>query len=82
LVAGKEAADAVATDVLPRSDAQIRIGEFQHAGTEIRILALGTVLTNATKGRLKLEEITILNNSGIALQDLYVAEAIIQALAS
>jgi len=65
---------------LPEQSA--RIGEFQHADAEIPMSAIGTVLTDATKGRRTPEEITIFDSSGIALQDLYMAEAIIAASAS
>lgn len=44
--------------------------------------AIGAVLTDAARGRRTAEEITIFDSSGIALQDLYMAEAIIAASAS
>lgn len=59
-----------------------RIGEFQHAGTGVSLIAIGAILTNTTEGRRTPEEITIFDSSGIALQDLYMAEAIIAATSS
>jgi len=65
---------------LPEQSA--RIGEFQHADSETPLTAIGAVLTDPAKGRQTTEETTIFDSSGIALQDLYIAEAIIAAAAS
>ncbi|AZV76906.1 ornithine cyclodeaminase family protein [Parasedimentitalea marina] len=65
---------------LPEQSA--RIGEFQHADSETPLTAIGAVLTDPAKGRQTSEETTIFDSSGIALQDLYIAEAIIAAAAS
>ena len=62
---------------LPEQSA--RIGEFQHADVGVALTALGAVLTDTAEGRRSSEDITIFDSSGIALQDLYVAEAIIAA---
>lgn len=59
-----------------------RIGEFQHANAEMAMSTIGAVLTGTAEGRRTVEEITIFDSSGIALQDLYVAEAIITAASS
>jgi ornithine cyclodeaminase len=65
----------------------IQIGEFQHvresleAGTLVAT-PIGDVIEARATGRLSDEEITVFDSSGISLQDLYMAEALIQADAS
>lgn len=56
-----------------------RIGEFQHADAKLRLTAIGDVLSGKTRGRVSADDITIFDSSGISLQDLYVAQAIIEA---
>lgn len=61
------------------------IGEFQHlatgpAGKEAAIAALGDVILGKVAGRSSVDEITIFDSSGIALQDLFIAAAIVNAL--
>jgi ornithine cyclodeaminase len=56
-----------------------RVGEFQHAPTSADIAAIGAVLTGAAPGRIGPDEITVFDSSGIALQDLYMAKAVIAA---
>ena len=55
----------------------VRIGEFQHAKTGITPTAIGEVLTGGAPGRQNANEITIFDSSGISLQDLYIAKAIL-----
>ena len=55
----------------------VRIGEFQHAKTGITPTAIGEVLTGGVPGRQNENEITIFDSSGISLQDLYIAKAIL-----
>ncbi|PZX14882.1 ornithine cyclodeaminase [Palleronia aestuarii] len=55
------------------------IGEFQHAYPEAEITAIGAVLSGDVRGRETADEITVFDSSGIALQDLYIAEAILEA---
>jgi len=62
---------------LPEQSA--RIGEFQHAESGIPLTAIGAVLSDTSEGRRTAKEITIFDSSGIALQDLYIAEFIIAA---
>lgn len=57
------------------------IGEFQHAPPGAPIVAIGDVLAGRTAGRSSAEEITVFDSSGISLQDLYIAEAVLEALA-
>jgi ornithine cyclodeaminase len=56
------------------------IGEYQHdAGDPARIVALGDVLLGRAPGRQHADDITIFDSSGIALQDLAIAQALIAA---
>lgn len=55
----------------------LRIGEFQHAAPEAAPTALGAVLTGAAPGRRGDGEITIFDSSGLSLQDLHVAKALL-----
>jgi ornithine cyclodeaminase len=56
-----------------------RIGEFQHAASDADLTALGHVLTSEALGRQSAEEVTVFGSSGLSLQDLYMAEAVIKA---
>ena len=60
------------------------IGEFQHAAALIQsgavsLTQIGTVLGGQAPGRQDDEAITIFDSSGIALQDLYIAERLLRA---
>ena len=55
-----------------------RIGEFQHASPEHRIEAIGSVLLGHVPGRTSEDEITIFDSSGIAVQDLFIARALLE----
>ena len=61
------------------------IGEFEAASkidAEIKITAMGAVLTGDSQGRREREEVTVFDSSGIALQDLCIAQVILdQAIA-
>ena len=57
----------------------IQIGELQH-GANCKITALGKVLTGSQPGRTGDDEITIFDSSGIALQDIAIANRIYKAL--
>jgi ornithine cyclodeaminase len=62
-----------------------RIGEFQHIASvepDATIAAIGDVITGTLPGRTSSEEITIFDSSGIALQDLFVAERVVSAALS
>ena len=62
----------------------VRIGELQHAfgGDQHRdvsaITAIGDVLLGRHPGRRTTAEVTVFDSSGIAIQDLYVADAVLQ----
>lgn len=62
---------------LPEQSA--RIGEFQHANPDADLVAIGAVLAGAAIGRQNRIDITAFDSSGLALQDLYMAQAIITA---
>jgi ornithine cyclodeaminase len=55
-----------------------RIGEFQHASAGVELTAIGEVLDGRAIGRTGADDITIFDSSGISLQDLYMAEAVIR----
>lgn len=63
-----------------QAEQSARIGEFQHAGIGTSLTTIGAVLINTAEGRGSSSDITIFDSSGIALQDLYIAEAIIAAV--
>lgn len=73
-------------DLFPRArlfcdlpDQSRRIGEFQHASPEAELTAIGEVLRGRAPGLRNAQEITVFDSSGLSLQDLYVAQAVIQA---
>jgi ornithine cyclodeaminase len=55
------------------------IGEFQHASAQAQagLRAIGDVLRRGEGGRTDPAEITVFDSSGIALQDLTIARAIL-----
>lgn len=55
------------------------IGEFQHCKS-LEIASIGAVLTNAVEGRKHDDDVTIFDSSGIALQDIAIAEGIYEIL--
>lgn len=55
------------------------IGEFQHAAPSTTIQAIGDVLSEKALGRLSGDDITIFDSSGIALQDLLIAQRLVDA---
>lgn len=62
----------------------LAIGEFQHVAAQVeagtlRLTAIGDVVRGAGPGRISDDAITIFDSSGTALQDLYVAQAILDA---
>jgi ornithine cyclodeaminase/alanine dehydrogenase-like protein (mu-crystallin family) len=71
-------------DLLSQS---VQIGEFQHVRDAIdagalTVTPIGDVIEGRAPGRSSDEEITVFDSSGISLQDLYMAEALIRAKAS
>ncbi|OBY25247.1 ornithine cyclodeaminase family protein [Leisingera sp. JC1] len=64
----------------------VQIGDFQHARAaieagELEVTQIGDVIEGRAPGRLSEEEITVYDSSGISLQDLYIAEALIRSKA-
>ena len=60
----------------------IAIGEFQHVVDDITsgrlgLTPIGSVLSGAAQGRSSADDITVFDSSGIALQDLAVAQALL-----
>ncbi len=73
-------------DLFPRArlfcdlpEQSVRIGEFQHAASGTPLTAIGAVLSGTASGRQGVDDITVFDSSGISLQDLYMAEAILAA---
>jgi ornithine cyclodeaminase/alanine dehydrogenase-like protein (mu-crystallin family) len=61
----------------------VQIGDFQHVHEAIEagrleLTQIGDVIEGRAPGRLSDEEITVYDSSGISLQDLYIAEALIR----
>ncbi|WP_236304839.1 ornithine cyclodeaminase family protein [Dickeya zeae] len=56
-----------------------RIGEFQHADDDKTVFAIGDVLAGKISGREAASDITVFDSSGLAIQDLYIAQAVINA---
>ncbi|MEV0563397.1 ornithine cyclodeaminase family protein [Dactylosporangium sp. NPDC050588] len=62
----------------------VRIGELQHVAAlvaegTLTVTAIGDVLAGRTPGRRSPDDITVFDSSGIALQDLFIAEALLRA---
>jgi len=62
----------------------VAIGEFQHVAAQIAsgalaLTAIGRVLLGQAPGRTHDQAITVFDSSGIALQDLHIAQRILQA---
>lgn len=62
----------------------IEIGEFQHVRDRIEsgaltLTAIGAVLDGRELGRTSPDEITVFDSSGIALQDLYIGQFLVEA---
>ena len=65
----------------------VKIGEFQHVARQVAsgtlpLTAIGLVLTGQAKGRSSDQAITVFDSSGISLQDLHIAQRILQACSS
>ncbi|NUF11246.1 ornithine cyclodeaminase family protein [Acinetobacter oleivorans] len=60
-------------------DVQSRlIGEFQHAPESATLINIGDVLLANVQGRQSQEQITIYDSSGLSIQDLYIAQKILE----
>lgn len=54
------------------------IGEFQHAPESAILMNIGDVLLANAQGRQSQEQITIYDSSGLSIQDLYIAQKILE----
>lgn len=54
------------------------IGEFQHAPESATLINIGDVLLANAQGRNSQEQITIYDSSGLSIQDLYMAQKILE----
>lgn len=54
------------------------IGEFQHAPESATLMNIGDVLLATAQGRQSQEQITIYDSSGLSIQDLYIAQKILE----
>jgi len=54
------------------------IGEFQHAPESTTLTNIGDVLLANAQGRQSQEQITIYDSSGLSIQDLYIAQKILE----
>lgn len=62
----------------------VAIGEFQHVAQQVasgavNLTAIGRVLMGQAQGRSSAQSITVFDSSGISLQDLHIAQRILQA---
>lgn len=58
------------------------IGEFQHAAKDVitnKLTMLGEVLSGHAQGRVNYTDITIFDSSGIAVQDLFIGQYLLNA---
>ena len=58
------------------------IGEFQHADKDVvsnKLTMIGAVLSGRAQGRINNSDITIFDSSGIAVQDLFVGQHLLNA---
>lgn len=53
------------------------IGEFQHAPKTAAVTAIGDVLSGNARGRGGPDDITVFDSSGLSVQDLYIAKAVL-----
>lgn len=58
------------------------IGEFQHAAKTIQLFAIGDVLAGRELGRRTSNKITIFDSSGLSVQDLYIAQSVLNRLSA
>lgn len=54
------------------------VGEFQHVPADMTVDPIGYVLNKTQPGRLNDDDITVFDSSGISLQDLYMAEMVVE----
>jgi ornithine cyclodeaminase len=63
----------------------VSIGEFQHIAELIdsgdkKLTMIGDVLSNQANGRVSEDQITVFDSSGIALQDIFIAQSLLNRM--
>ena len=56
------------------------IGEFQHVPDDAPIVTIGSVIEGTASGRTNDDQVTVFDGTGVGLQDLACAQAVIRAL--
>jgi alanine dehydrogenase len=56
------------------------IGEFQHLRPDADVTPIGAVITGTVKGRTRDDQVTVFDGTGVGLQDLACAQAVIKAM--
>ena len=56
------------------------IGEFQHLTTDVDITPIGAVIAGTAKGRTHDDPVTVFDGTGVGLQDLACAQAVVKAM--
>ena len=69
-------ADSIAQN---KERGEIHQGLKQGTVKEEDILELGDIFSDATKGRTDMDQITVVDLTGVAVQDLVIAEAVVKA---
>lgn len=75
-------ADVVVADSIPQSQSRGEIFQSVKAGTlnPEKVLELGNVLQDPSKGRNSDEQITVADLTGVAVQDIQIAKAVVEAM--
>ena len=56
------------------------IGEFQHLTTDVDITPIGAVIAGTAMGRTHDDQVTVFDGTGVGLQDLACAQAVVKAM--
>jgi len=56
------------------------IGEFQHLTTDVDVTPIGAVIAGTAKGRTNDDQVTVFDGTGVGLQDLACAQAVVKAM--
>ncbi|MGB0359530.1 MAG: ornithine cyclodeaminase family protein [Litorivicinaceae bacterium] len=56
------------------------IGEFQHLTTDVDITPIGAVIAGTAEGRSHDDQVTVFDGTGVGLQDLACAQAVVKAM--
>ena len=81
---GKQELDPILTQRALRFTDEIvqskTIGEFQHLTTDVDITPIGAVIAGTGKGRTHDDQVTVFDGTGVGLQDLACAQAVVKAM--